>query len=162
MRRLTIVFIAALSLLMWSNKASAQGWHIGGDLTAININTFGYSGTVLGGYEFNDKIAIQASVGFTGVDDYANFSTGAYFRYTPWHNDVVYLDLRFRTQIRTDFNDIKGADIGITPMLRFRCNPHWDFFAAFGSLGARYQGKEWNPCIGLISSGTDIGIIYRF
>lgn len=162
MRRLISATIAALLLLLGSSTASAQGWHVGGGLTSLNVNAFSYDVSALGGYEFNDRIAIQASIGVTGVNDYANYTTGAYFRYTPWHNDVVYLDLRFRTYILTDFYDIEGADIGITPMLRFRFSPHWDFFATVGSLGARYQGYEWYPCIGLANTNTDIGIIYRF
>lgn len=74
----------------------------------------------IAGYEFNDKIAVLASLGYL------------------------------------------GADIGIVPTLRFRCNPHWDVFAAVGSLGARYDGGAWSPLIGIIGSNTNVGFIYRF
>lgn len=161
MKRLIGITIIAFSLLS-GNRAEAQAWHVGGDFTAFYAGAFRYQVSALGGYEFNDKIAVQASIGVTGIEDYADYLTGAYFRYTPWHNDVLYLDLRFRSLIMTDFLEIEGADIGITPMLRFRCNSHWDLFATVGSIGVRYEGYDWVPCIGLISSSTDIGVVYRF
>lgn len=162
MKRITGIFIVVLSLLLGNNKADAQTWQIGGDMTSFYVSAFRYQFSALGGYEFNDKIAVQASFGITGVENYSNYLAGAYFRYTPWHSDVLYLDLRFRALIRTDLTVTEGADIGITPILRFRCNQHWDFFATIGSLGARYEEFNWAPCIGLINSNTDIGVIYRF
>lgn len=135
-KRLFVILSLLLFLLTGNNGVNAQTWQVGGDVTALYIDAYKYQMTILGGYEFNDSIAIQASAGITGIDDYKDFLTGAYFRYTPWHNDVLFLDLRFRAQFLTDLYAIEGADIGVTPMLRFRFSSHWDFYAAIGTFGA--------------------------
>ena len=74
MKRITGIFIVVLSLLLGNNKADAQTWQIGGDMTSFYVSAFRYQFSALGGYEFNDKIAVQASFGITGVENYSNYS----------------------------------------------------------------------------------------
>lgn len=159
---LATILSCSVILFAASSTANAQKWHVGGEFTSFYAGAFKYDITPMGGYEFNDKIAVQAALGVTGVEDISRLFMGAYFRYTPWHNNVFYLDLRFRTEVMHDFDFVDGADIGITPMFRFRCDSHWDFYTSVGSLGIRYQNDEWTPCIGVITSGVNVGVIYRF
>lgn len=164
MKKIVVILFAVLCLFTGGVKADAQTWFTGGEFTAVYGGVFSYKVKPMVGYEFNDKIAVQANLGVSGAHgavNQTNFIAGAYFRYTPWHNDVLFVDLKLRTEVLTSRGYL-GADLGIVPELRFRCNPHWDVFAAVGSLGARYDGGAWSPFVGIISNNTIVGFIYRF
>lgn len=162
MKKVLVLLIVALS---FSFVGKAQTGFVGGGLTLFFSNGLLYMSTIHGGYEFNDKIAVMAMGGIVaiGQDRYShvNGSVGSYFRYTTWHNNVIYLDLKPAIEIAfTDY--ISVADIAVVPSLRFRCSTHWEVFSDIGAFGVRYMEGDWMPRIGISSVTAVMGVNYRF
>jgi hypothetical protein len=68
-----------------------------------------------------------------------------------------------KPQVSIGFSSSIGIlDVGIIPSLRFRVSPRWDFFADFGSIGARYYYGVWVPFVGITSVRACLGVNYRF
>ena len=71
--------------------------------------------------------------------------TGAYVRFTPWHNDVVYIDFKAMGDFGFGKNLLRWAEVGIQPAIRFRLGGRFDLAANLGLLGARYGvGNSFN------------------
>ena len=84
-------------------------------------------------------------------------------RFTPWHNDLLYTDIKWRTELLLqDSVGVSGADIGFVGSLRFRVTNHFDVFADFLPVGVRYSGGDTYPLIGILGSGCSLGVLYRF
>ena len=162
MKKILISFFIFLACT-FSAKAQGGGF-TGGSFTLFMSDHLMTQVTAHGGYAFNDKLAAYAGIGFAAVYDGEWGAAGSSeigLRWTPWHGDVLYLDLKPRVSMTfTDRIDV--MDVGIIPSLRFRVSPHWDFFADFGSIGARYYYGIWVPFVGVTSVHASLGVNYRF
>lgn len=154
---------AILALCLTISTAANAQWYLGGS------GSFGWNGgyfemSVLpkAGYEFNDMMAVEAGLGFHTSFDFAYGKADAWFRFTPWHNDIVYIDLLAGGELYfTDYEE--AALIGVRPQLRFRIHPQVDFGVWAGLFGAGYEaGYGWHPTF--LASGTACGVFafYRF
>ena len=164
MRKVSIVFtLVALSL--FSHNLCAQAPYVGGSFNAVYFDNFQIKTHLLGGYEFNDKWAIGGCIGLD-VNVYDNGAenngfVGAYVRFTPWHNDFFFTDIKWRTEVlhQEDFN---VADIGLIGSLRFRVSNHIDIYTDFLPIGVRTDGEDYYPLFGVLSDGCTLGLHYRF
>lgn len=165
MRKILIALSWTLVLSLTYYNVSAQTPYIGGTLTAAYYNSFELDTHFFGGYEFNDKWAIGGGVGLTlnAYDSNAIVAgfLAAYVRYTPWHNDVLYADIKWRTEALLR-DGINGADLGLCGSLRFRVSDHIDIFTDFLPVGVRYSGGDFSPLIGIFGKGCTLGLHYRF
>ena len=163
MKKFFFCLIALLALSGAGNKLGAQTPYVGGSLTAYYANAFSLSVTALGGYEFNDTWAVGGGLGVDISPSQAG-QLALYARWTPWHNDSVFLDVKARTE--GYFNDSLQficADAGLVGSLRFRVGGHVDIFADVANLGARiYRGGDAIPMIGVFGDTARMGILYRF
>lgn len=160
-----VIFILVLSMACL--KVSAQTPYIGGSVTLAYSNGFTSDTHAYGGYEFNDKWAIGGGIGLNllsyGSNTVAGGFLGVYVRYTPWHNDILYTDIKWRTEtLLRDAVGVDGADMGFVGSLRFRINDHIDIFTDFIPVGVRYSDGETYPFIGILGSGCSLGLHYRF
>lgn len=163
MKKLFFCLIALLTLSGAGNKLGAQTPYIGGSLTAYYVNSFALSASVLGGYEFNDTWAVGGGLGFDIAPSQAG-QIALYARWTPWHNDFIFMDVKLRTESYF-FSDIRFicADAGLVGSLRFRASNHVDIFADIANLGARiYRGWDVMPMIGMFTDTARMGVLYRF
>ena len=165
MKKIITILLAAVISMMAARTSSAQTPYIGGSLTAAYHDIFRLDTHFLGGYEFNDKWAIGGGLGLDiaayDEDAAAAAFLGANVRFTPWHNKVLFTDIKFRTE--TIINEgIESADIGLSGSLRFRVSDHFDIFTDFVSLGARYENDSFSPLIGIFGNGCTLGVHYRF
>lgn len=159
--KFTTILLLSLSCL----KLSAQTPYVGGSLQAAYTTYFDFRPHFLGGYEFNDKWAIGGGVGLdltaTSNSAYAAGFLAAYVRYTPWHNDYIFTDIKWRTEAILK-DGINGADLGLMGSLRFRVSDHIDIFTDFLPVGVRYSFDDATPLIGILSNGCTLGLHYRF
>lgn len=169
------------------NTAAFSQWYLGGT-GSLGFNShypeLSLEPTV--GYEFNDKIALQFGAGFLTTFTSIEGTSQLWARYTPWHNDIVYIDLLGGGDII--FGDrISTLNLGIRPQLRFRVHPQVDFSVYAGLFGATYYSyytyvdgqnyqmkRYWAPVFGVTgnraddtsnaSFGTSLGfsVVYRF
>ena len=163
MKKLFFCLIALLTLSGAGNKLGAQTPYIGGSLTAYYVNSFALSATVSGGYEFNDSWAVGGSLGLDIAPSLAP-QISLYARWTPWHNDVLFVDVKLRTEgyFSGKFHFV-SADAGLVGSLRFRASNHVDIFADVVNLGARiYRGGDVLPMIGMFTDTARMGVLYRF
>ena len=161
MKKLLISFFVLAACAL---SAKAQSGFVGGSLTLFMSDHFMSQVTAHGGYEFSDRLAAYAGVGFAAVYEGewgAAGSSELVLRWTPWHGNVLYLDLKPRVAMAFT-SSIDIVDVGIIPSLRFRVSPHWDIFADFGSLGARYYYGTWVPFVGVTSVQAALGVNFRF
>ena len=166
MRKILFYLSVSLTSMLFSSnmKVNAQTAYLGGEMSMIYVNRLDFGPIIRGGYEFNDKFAIE---GLAGVEFMTNprstgLNFGASVRYTPWHNETTYLDLKFRTELVKYTGDYYiDGDIGFTFQPRFRIAPHWDVVVPIGLLGLRFIDGTAYPAIGF-TSRTSVGILYRF
>ena len=164
-----IVLILALAVLsLTGQRLGAQTPYVGGSLTLAYADHFTFNQHFFGGYEFNDKWAVGGGLGLD-VSTYGNGHgvvggfMGAYVRFTPWHNNLLYTDIKWRTELLLqDSVGVSGADIGFVGSLRFRVTNHFDVFADFLPVGVRYSGGDTYPLIGILGNGCSLGVHYRF
>ena len=82
-------------------EIKAQTPYIAGSVTLAYMGGFQSDTHFYGGYEFNDKWALGGCVGLNLLAVESNAVAGgflgAYLRYTPWHNDILYTDIKWRT-----------------------------------------------------------------
>lgn len=160
---LKIALAITFLLFAFNPLAKAQsGGFWGGGVTLFYSGAFTYQTTVHGGYAFNDRFAILAMGGIAAVagdgsGSYVAGLMGAYARYTPWHNDILYIDIKPRVEMAFS-RGVDGLDIGIVSSLRFRVLPKFEIYADLASLGARYVGDSWVPCIGVANNGATVGV----
>lgn len=164
MKKISIVF-AFVVLSLVSHNLYAQSPYVGGSFTAAYYNSFQFKTHFLGGYEFNEKWAIGGGIGLDLLaydsDGIAAGFIAAHIRFTPWHNDILYTDIKWRTEVLIH-DGINAADIGLAGSLRFRVSDHIDVFTDFVPLGVRYIGGNFSPLIGILCDGANIGLHYRF
>lgn len=138
---------------------------MGGGITAFYSGTFSYQTTIHGGYAFNDKIAIMAMGGIAATVNEGNSfvlgETGAYVRFTPWHNDYLYIDIKPRVELLFS-EEIAAVDIGVVPSLRFRVSPKIEIYTDIASAGVRYMYGSWIPCLGVASHDAIVGVNFLF
>ena len=161
-----VFFLSLVAISLTCRNMNAQTPYLGGSLTAAYNNYFKLDSHFLGGYEFNDKWAVGGGIGLdlTAYDGaVAAGFLAVYVRYTPWHNDVLFTDIKWRTEtLIGNGASIDGADIGLCGSLRFRVNEHIDIFTDFLPLGVRYSGGDFYPLIGILCDGCSLGLHYRF
>lgn len=160
------ILIIIVSLLAFSSITKAQsGGFIGGGITAFYSGKFTYQSTIHGGYAFNDKIAIMAMGGIAAVvnegDGFVAGETGAYVRFTPWHNDFLYIDIKPRVELLF-MEEIASIDVGIVPSLRFRLSPKIEIYTDVASAGVRYMYETLVPSIGVASHDAVVGVNFLF
>lgn len=164
---------AILALCLTIGTAANAQWYLGG---SVGIGTadrnFAFTLSPMAGYEFNDMMAVQAGLGVITTNYFGTHGTAqAWFRFTPWNNGTVYIDLLAGGDlIFDDYADI--ACIGIRPQLRFRVHPQVDFSATVGLLGTVYNPSYgWAFACGVagLSSHTtlfmddiSLNVVYRF
>ena len=163
MKKVIILLVLSMACL----EISAQNPYIGGSVTLAYTGGFKSENHVFGGYEFNDKWAVGGGLGLDlsayGSNAVVGGLLAAYVRFTPWHNDFVYADVKWRTEVLLqDAVGVSGADIGLCGSLRFRVTKHIDVFTDFVPVGVRYSGGETYPLIGILGSGCSLGMHYRF
>ena len=165
MKKIVTVLCVTAAVLLTARNSSAQTPYIGGSLTAAYHEIFRLDTHFFGGYEFNDKWAIGGGLGLdiAAYDEDAAIGAflGANVRFTPWHNNFLFTDIKFRTE--TIINEgIETADVGLCGSLRFRVSDHFDIFTDFVCLGARYENDDFSPLIGILGNGCTLGVHYRF
>ena len=164
-----IVLILALAVLsLTGQRLGAQTPFVGGSLTLAYSDHFQFDQHFYGGYEFNDKWAVGGGLGLD-VSTYGNGHgvvggfMGAYVRFTPWHNNLLYTDIKWRTELLLqDAVGVAAADVGFVGSLRFRINRHFDVFADFIPVGVRFYDDEAFPLVGILGNGCSLGVHYRF
>ena len=158
------LFILVLSLACL--KISAQTPYIGGSVTLAFSKGLSSENNFHGGYEFNDKWAVGGTVGLNLLsyegDTVAGGFLGINVRYTPWHNDILFTDIKWRTEALLNEDGVNGADLGFVGSLRFRVSDHFDIFTDFIPVGVRYSNEETFPMVGILCSGCSLGLHYRF
>lgn len=164
-----IVLIIALAVFsLTGRQLRAQTPYVGGSLTLAYSERFLFAPNFYGGYEFNDRWAVGGSLGLDASTYGNNHGTIAGFvgvnaRFTPWHNDVLFVDIKWRTEVLLQAKvGIAAADLGFEGSLRFRVSEHIDIFTDFFPVGVRYSPDKTVPLIGILSSGCSIGMHYRF
>lgn len=166
MQKVTFNLALGLILLLCATNASAQRRYAGGSFTAFYSTHFDYSTHLHCGYEVNERWAAGGTLG-VDLSTYSRYTTtsgiiGGYVRYTPWHNDILWLDIKCKAEMSLRKGGIGSADLGFTGGLRFRLSPHWDVYTDIACLGARYVYDYWSPLIGITGSGCSVGALYRF
>ena len=146
------------------NVFAQKTWFVGGTgLISYSNDTFSLGIEPEVGYEFTDWFAVGAGTGFVFSYDGDGIILGiaeTFARFTPWHNDLVYIDLKVGGDLAFD-SLIESADIGIRPGVRFRINDHWEVSADLGLFGASYTGY-WTPSFGITGGAAGIWCAYRF
>lgn len=117
------------------------------------------------GYEFNEKWAAGAGLGFTLLANDGNSTVigniEPFVRYTVWQSDRLAFDVKGLADM--EFNHgLCGADLGLRPSFRFFLNKNWDFNADFGLFGARYDGNDWKPAFFVTGLSVKLGVAYKF
>lgn len=117
------------------------------------------------GYEFSEKWAAGAGLGFTLVAGDGNTTAVGnvepFVRYTPWQSDRLAFDIKAVGDM--EFHDgLCASDLGLRPSFRFFLNKNWDFNADFGLFGARYNGNEWKPAFIFTGTSVKLGVAYKF
>lgn len=163
MKKILAIFVSLLAL---SSITQAQsGGFIGGGISSAYSGKFSYQTTIHGGYAFNDKIAIMAMGGIAAAvtegDGIVLGETGAYVRFTPWHNDFLFIDIKSRVELVFS-DEIEGIDVGVVPSLRFRLSPTIELFTDVAFAGVRYIYGYWMPCIGVSSHDAVVGVNFLF
>ena len=171
MKKICIVLVAVIGLLI-STESKAQ-LLVGGSLDfgyASKGFVFHPTGMVV--YELKDMWAAMGQAGF-GFQTYgsgsnrSSFGLGAFARYTPWNNGILFLDFKGGLSFS---NTSYGSDsvyqtmfIGIIPSARFRVAPRWEMFANFGTIGIENDSLgygSWRPSLAIASSGA-LGVLFR-
>ena len=160
-----VIFMLVLSLACL--EINAQTPYIGGSVTLAYADGFKSDTHFFGGYEFNEKWALGGGLGLNLLANDSDMIAGgflaAYLRFTPWHNDILYTDVKWRTEILLrDKEGVDGADVGFCGSLRFRLNDHIDIFTDFIPVGVRFGHDDPYPLIGILCSGCSLGMHYRF
>lgn len=160
-----VLFILILSLACL--QVNAQTSYIGASVTLAYSDGLASENNFHGGYEFNEKWAVGGTIGmnlfsYEGTTVAGGF-LGVNVRYTPWHNDVLYTDVKWRTEaLLQDAEGVVGADMGFVGSLRFRVSRHIDIYTDFLPVGVRYSSGDTYPMIGILCSGCTLGLLYRF
>lgn len=147
---------------MVASFSAFSQWYVGGNLSLMfgkdaywGPNDLVISNSLIpeAGYQITDKWAVGAKLGYS-LTSYKHINgfttncfgeTGAYVRFTPWHNDVVYIDFKAMGDFGFGKNLLRWAEVGIQPAIRFRLGGRFDLAANLGLLGARYGvGNSFN------------------
>ncbi|MBQ8050305.1 MAG: outer membrane beta-barrel protein [Bacteroidaceae bacterium] len=146
--------------LVCSVNASAQ-WFVGGGTNFGYIkDNFQFSFHPQAGYEFNDRWAVGFGLGFTLVNDIYGYAE-PYVRFNCWNNDKLFVDVKARAEFIFG-HGAEGAQVGLSPSLRYKINDHWQVYGDAGLFGAEKVGGDWAPAFGVGSIGISTGVIYKF
>ncbi len=167
MKRFVLLIFVLVAHIAISSVANAQTAFIGNGLQIQFVDKdFVASSALEVGYEFNESWAIGAMAALSAQVDntlVAGMGVGGYVRYTPIHNDVIFLDLKTAARGQYFTTDAKNFLIGVYPSLRFRFAPRWEAFTDIGFFGARFTDTYgWYPLLGFNPQSAIVGIIYRF
>ena len=165
-----ILGLSALTLSVhaaWSITGNTSLWYEQEKLTFNLLPSVTYS--------INQTWAVGSQLGVKLL--YANKMTTCYgvvkpyVRYTVWHNDVIYLDLRGQAGVSFD-NRLQTVEMGIVPSLRVKVADHWSVKFTFGLLGATYEphaqpsvegkSQQWSGGYKLNAGDASVGVTYRF
>lgn len=160
-----LLFIAVVfvSLSAHSEKKFCLGWT--GSIQYTDYLGVSIEPTI--GIEFNEYLALGTGVGggliHNNNGNYGVFLVEPFLRGTVWHNELLYVDLKAEagwSWAPSLDNSLLLFQGGLIPSLRFRISEHWDFSADVGMFGARSNGEEFTPLIGITSFG--VWATYRF
>ena len=161
MKRLALLVLFALSL-----TASAQkDFFVGGTAGIGYSHKFFLDLIPHFGYEFDDKWAVGAGLGFGIVSSDGDTECLGYAmpfgRYNVWNNGKLYFDAK--AVINMAFGKkMHNVDIGLTPSLRYKFTPEWEVSGDFGLFGANYNGVDWSPAFGVSATSVMLNISYCF
>ncbi len=167
MRKNLFVICILLVSFVLNNKAKAQTVYLSNGLQVQWVDKDFVASTAFEvGYEFNEHWAVGALAALSAQVQntlIAGMGAGGYIRYTPVHNDVIYLDVKASARGQYYTTDAKNFLIGLYPSLRFRFAPRWEAFTDIGFFGARYTDAfGWYPLLGFNPQNAVVGITYRF
>ncbi len=114
----------------------------------------------MAGYEFNDRWAVGTSLGLSLANSEVAGVADPFVRFTCWHNDRLYVDAVAHADMIFK-SELYGANVGVSPALRYSFGSHWQVTGQFGLIGAQYDGADWYPAFAFTAS-TELGVIYRF
>ena len=160
------VLLAAVASLSLSVKAQNRGsFFVGGTAGIGYSDCFEFALEPIIGYEIKDWMAVGTGLGMSvAAGGGASVVLGVaepFIRFTPWHNDLVYLDLKTTAGFAFD-NQLIFTQIGVRPGIRFRVTPHCDIAADLGLFGAQCTLGDWSPAIGLDGTSVSLWVAYRF
>lgn len=165
MKKFLVLITALLSVTFAANAQERGAFFVGGTAGIGYSDYFEFAVEPVFGYEIRDWVAVGAGLGMTvAANDMASAVAGVaepFVRFTPWHNDLVYIDLKAAAAL--GFNsELLTTQIGVRPSIRFRVAPNCDVAADLGLFGAQCNYGDWRPAIGI--SGTAVGLwaVYRF
>ena len=145
---------------MMCGKASAQFYLGGTGGFCYFSDMFQFKVLPSVGYEFNDRWAIGAGLGFLIKDDSAYVLNNYYGRFNCWNNGKLFVDAKAVTEFVFS-NGGTAMNIGAVPSLRYKFTPHWQVAADVGLVGMQYDGDDWSPAFG-VTANADLTIIYQF
>lgn len=171
-----VVIFVLFTVLSVQITAQEKSWFIGGNVGATNSQSFLMNLKPSVGYAVNDWFAVGVDLGiginFTRYDSSWYGLSGLSLRFTPWHNDVIYIDLKpkFDMQYARSFG-INNMTLGVSPSLRFCVVEHWEIATDFGLFGADYSWqynrndgtskRAWSPSI-FVNTGAQLSVFYKF
>lgn len=122
------------------------------------------------GYNFNDRFAVAAELGFTHGDvkdvDVNAFFLAPYVRWTFFEKGMLRLFLDggfgFSTAKVEDFDRENGFEVGVKPGIALELTKNFAFVTKYGFLGYRDDYKLNNSVSGLSLSTEDLSIGFEF
>lgn len=169
-------FLLSVVVLLVALAVKAQDVYVGGSFNLwrnSTANTTSFEITPEIGYNFNEKWALGAELGYKhnyaqGVT-ISTYSFAPYVRWSYYENDIVRLFLDGTAGIGAvkvkDGDTTKAAQIGLRPGLAIKLNDHFSFVAKYGFLGYRrnvegFRADEFG--LELSSEDLSIGFHYAF
>ena len=154
------VMLMLLLFAGFSSNAAAQ-FFVGGTGGVGYLNdAFRLAVKPMAGYEFNDRWAVGTSLGLSLADSEVAGVANPFVRFTCWDNGRLYIDAMAHSDMIFQ-SELLGANIGISPALRYSFGSHWQIMGEVGLIGAQYDGLDWYPAFAFTAS-TEVGVIYRF
>ena len=155
------IIVTLLVLVCISTKVSAQWFVTGGATIGYLKGNFQMALKPGVGYEINDKWAVGLNAGMQMVSSDVFGDVEPYVRFNCWNNDKFFFDVKARGEVLFD-SGLQGAQIGLTPSVRFKINNRFQVFGDVGLLGTDYFNGDWHFAIGAGSVGISTGVIYKF
>lgn len=161
-----ILLLTTMVAFATTGKAQERGTFFVGGTAGIGYSDyFEFNLEPVFGYEIKDWVAVGTGIGMTvAAADVASTVIGIaepFVRFTPWHNDLVYIDLKTTASLGFT-NELLLAQIGVRPGIRFRVTPHCDVAADLGLFGAQYNYGDWRPVFGINGTSVGLWVAYRF
>lgn len=154
------LLLIAMSAMVWTAKSQTI---FAGGAVGVSCSDEDFQMAILPevGYEFNDKLAVGGGVGYEYLYEESFMVINPYVRYTPWHNDRLFLDVKLQSQWY--FCDEEGFNItGFTPSFRYRLSDKWEVATDLGIFGIQIWDGEATPTFALKNCSVNASVLYRF